>query len=111
MMDWTRLCLTALLLRIRPGKMDEYRHRHAELRPETLAALPADGVLHYDIFVPEPSLGAVGYMGRDGVPDPIVSKHSMIRRWRASMADVLEMKGDPVRKSLDRVFHMAADRA
>jgi L-rhamnose mutarotase len=112
MMDRTRLHTTAFLLRIRPGKIDEYRRRHAEMRPEMLAALPADGVLHYDIFVHEPSLGAVGYMVRNHVPDPSLSKPSVIRRWRAYMADVLETQGDhPVREPLDRVFHMAANRA
>jgi L-rhamnose mutarotase len=112
MMDWMRLHTTAFLLRIRPGKIDQYRRRHAEIRPEMLAALPADGVLHYDIFVHEPSLGAVGCMVRDRVPDPSVSKHPVILRWRAYMADVLEMQGDqPVREPLDGVFHMAAERA
>ena len=68
--------------------------------------------LDHDIFVHEPSLGAVGYMVRNPVPDPSLSKPSVIRRWRAYMADVLETQGDhPVREPLDRVFHMAADRA
>lgn len=111
MMDRTRLHSTAFLLRIRPGKIDEYRSRHAEIWPEMLAALRADGVLHYDIFVHEPSLGVFGHMLRDRVPDPSVSEHPVILRWRAYMADVLEMQGDvPVREPLVRVFHMAADQ-
>jgi L-rhamnose mutarotase len=107
MMDWTRLHTTAFLLRIRPGKIERYRRRHAEIRHEMLAALPADGVLRYYIFVHEPSLGAVGYMVRNRVPDPSVSKHSVICRWRAYMAEVLETQGDrPIREPLGRVFHM-----
>jgi hypothetical protein len=31
---------------------------------------------------------------RSRVPDPSVSKNSVIRRWRAYMADVLETQGD-----------------
>jgi len=51
-------------------------------------------VLHYDIFVHKPSLGVFGHMVRDRVPDPSVSEHPVILRWRAYMADVLEMQGD-----------------
>ena len=55
MMDWTCLHTTAFLLRNRPGKIDEYRRWDAKIRPEMLAATPADGVLHYNICVHKPS--------------------------------------------------------
>ena len=74
MMDWMRLHTTVFLLRIPPGEIDQSRRQHAEIRPEIIAALPADGVLHYAIFAHEPSLGTVDYMVRHRVPDPSVSK-------------------------------------
>ena len=50
MMDWMRLHTTAFLLRIPRGEIDQSRRQHAEIRPEIIAALPADGVLPLRYF-------------------------------------------------------------
>lgn len=94
----------AFLLRIRPGCIAEYRRRHHEIWPEMIAALRASGCMHYDIYVHEPSHSVFGHMlyaptATGGAEDPT------ILRWRAYMADVLEMDADqPRREPLEQVF-------
>lgn len=105
----TGLHTSAFLLRIRPGMADEYRRRHAAVWPELLAALREAGVVHYEIYLDAIGLRALGCMWRDRVPDPAEPEHPAILRWRAHMADVLEMDGErPLREPIECVFRMTA---
>lgn len=109
MTDWASLHTNAFLLRIRPGMVEEYRRRHAELWPEMAEALRTTGVVHYDIYLHEPSRQVFGHMLLAQAPDPAKPDHPVILRWRAYMADVLEMDGDrPLRDPIQRVFHLTA---
>jgi hypothetical protein len=50
-----------------------------------------------------------GYQLRARPADPAAPEDPVILRWRAHMADVLEMDGDrPRRTPVDHVFHMTA---
>ena len=107
--DWSALHATGFVLRIRPGRIDEYRRRHAEIWPEMVAALKADGIVHYDIFLDEAAGRVFGHVLRSREPDPAAPESPVILKWRAYMADVLEMDGDrPARVPVERVFHLTA---
>lgn len=108
-MDWTQLHASGFVLRVRPGRTEEYRRRHAEIWPEMVSALKASGVVHYDIFLDEAGRQVFGHVLRDRVPDPAAPEDPVILKWRAYMADVLEMEGDrPLRVPIERVFHLTA---
>ncbi|MBS7706915.1 L-rhamnose mutarotase [Chelatococcus asaccharovorans] len=105
-----KLHVSGFLLRIRPGKTDEYRRRHAEIWPKMLDALRRSGVVSYDIFLNEPNLMVFGHLFRSRAPEPGAPEDPVILRWRAFMADVLEMEGEePLREPLEHVFHMEFD--
>ncbi|MET3926955.1 L-rhamnose mutarotase [Devosia sp. 2618] len=107
--DWTSLHSQAFILTIRPGQVAEYRRRHDEIWPEMLAALRASGIVHYEIFLHEPSHCVFGHMLRTHAPDPAAPVDPVMLRWREFMADVLEMEDDqPRREAIERVFHLTA---
>lgn len=109
MTDWSALHSSAFVLRIRPGQIPEYRRRHHEIWPEMEAALRQSGVVHYDIFLHEQSSRVFGHILRDRNHDAAAAEHPVVLRWRAYMADVLEMEGEmPLREPLERVFHLTA---
>jgi L-rhamnose mutarotase len=108
-MDWNQFHISAFVLKIREGRIDEYRRRHAEIWPEMVAALRASGIVHYDIFLDEASRQVFGHQIRDRAPDPSAPDDPVILKWRIHMADVLEMDGErPVRVPIDQVFHLTA---
>lgn len=108
-LDFTQLHSSAFVLRIRPGMADEYRRRHAAVWPELLATLRAAGVVHYDIYLDSTGLRAFGHVLRSRPPDPAQPEHPEVLRWRAHMADVLEMDGElPQRDPLEHVFQMTS---
>lgn len=109
MTDWASLHTNAFLLRIRPGRIAEYKRRHNEIWPEMVEALRASGVVHYDIYLHEPSSQVFGHMLLRQPPDPATPEHPAVLKWRAYMADVLEMDGDKAaREPIQRVFHLTA---
>jgi len=68
------------------------------------SALRGQGILRYEIHLCEETRQVFGLQLRDpGVPP--AAEPPVIGRWRAHMADVLEMEGDvPRRAALERVF-------
>lgn len=109
MTAWSDLHSSAFVLTIRPGMVAEYKRRHAQIWPQLLAALRETGVVHYDIYLSEADRRVFGHMLRDRLPDPDAPEHREVLRWRAYMADVLEMDGPvPVRQPIERVFTMTA---
>lgn len=105
--DLSRLHASAFVLRIKPGMADEYRRRHAAIWPELVAALRESGVVHYDIYLDATGLRAFGHMLRITPRDAAQPEHPEVLRWRAYMADVLEMDGElPQRDPIEHVFQM-----
>jgi len=103
----------AFRMRVRPGMTDEYRRRHAEIWPEMVAALRAEGIRRYEIFLCEDTREVFAFQLRATPPvtDPAAAD-PVIRRWRTHMADVLEMDGPmPLRLPLERVFLMTGPDA
>lgn len=105
--DLPLLHASAFVLRIKPGMADEYRRRHAAVWPELVAALRDAGVVHYDIYLDATGLRAFGHMLRTTPSDAAQPEHPEILRWRAYMADVLEMDDAmPQRDPIEHVFQM-----
>lgn len=109
--DIDDLASVAFLLTVRPGMTDEYRRRHAEIWPDMTEALRGLGILRYEIYLCEETRQVFGLQlrspGTPPAPEPPV-----ISRWRAHMADVLEMDGDsPRRATIERVFLLTPARS
>lgn len=98
---------SAFLLLIRPGRIEEYKRRHAEIWPEMRDALRKNNLVHYGIYLLEEERRVVIHVLRRGRPDDGATEDPVILRWRAYMADVLEMDGDrPRRVPLESVFQL-----
>jgi len=109
--DVDDLFSVAFLLRVRPGMTAEYRRRHAELWPEMAAALRSAGIERYEIYLCEETRQVFGLQLRRPGPPP-QTEAPVIARWRAYMADVLEMDGAaPRRMPVERVFLLTSGRA
>ena len=96
----------AFMLKMRPGKAEEYEKRHDELWPEMKELLLGSGILHYEIYLEKESNCLFGHIVRrkDHVMDAI-SDHPVQKRWQAFMRDVLEQEnGKSFRRPLRRVF-------
>ena len=103
-MSGRELYASAFVLTVREGMTGEYRRRHAEVWPEMLAALKASGIVRYDIYLDEAGRRVFGYQLRSRPADPSAPEDPVILRWRAYMADVLEMDGDkPQRTPVENV--------
>lgn len=109
MTDLSQFHVSAFVLKVREGRTEEYRRRHAAIWPELAAALKASGIVHYDIFLDEAGRQVFGHQIRTRASDPSAPEDPAILRWRHYMADVLEMEGErPVRVPVDHVFHLTA---
>lgn len=105
--DWAGLIGEGFVLTVRPGKTDEYRRRHEEIWPEMAEALRRSGVVFYEIFLDEENRRVFGHVVRDR--PALEGTDPVIARWRAYMADVLEMDGEmPRRTPVDKVFRLTA---
>ena len=95
------------VLRVREDKESEYLRRHDQLWPEMKAALLSSGILHYEIWLHQPTrlLFAHQIRRRGSVPTP--ESEAVIERWRAYMSDVLELDGPlPYRETLSLQFRL-----
>lgn len=101
---------TAFLLKLQPGKAAEYRKRHDEIWPEMKAMLLRSGILHYEIWLDAETNTLFAHMITARGADPS-ARHTdpVMARWREHMKDLLVSDGErPVRKGLDRMFHLSA---
>jgi len=98
------------LLRVRPGRMDEYRRRHAAVWPEMLAALAGTGWRNYSLFLHDDGL-LVGYVEADDLQASLeaMAATDVNARWQAEMAPFfagLEGAPDEGLVLLEEVFHL-----
>jgi L-rhamnose mutarotase len=102
----------AFCLRLRPGMEEEYRRRHDALWPAMREALLGAGILHYEIYLDPDTRILFAHQIRRPGQGPTPEGEAVLARWRAFMADVLEMEGDrPVRRELVRQFRLVAGDA
>jgi L-rhamnose mutarotase len=81
---------SSFVLRVRPGKVDEYIEAHREVWPEMLDALRGAGIRNYTIF--QDGTRMFGYFEADdlGAAELYLSQQEVCARWQDSMAELLE---------------------
>lgn len=97
------------VMRVLPGRVDEYRRRHADVWPEMLAALKGAGARNYSIF-----LGGDELFGYLEVEDfdrfrSVMAASPVNDRWQAEMEHLIDPLTDPAtgfHRRLDEVFHL-----
>ena len=105
-----RICFT---LQVKPGRLAEYRQRHAAVWPEMLAALRDAGWRDYSLFLRDDGL-LVGYLLTDDLEaaQAAMEATDVNRRWQAEMApffaDLPGGRPDRGLTVLDEVFNLDA---
>jgi L-rhamnose mutarotase len=103
-----RICF---LLKVRQGKVEEYKIRHAQVWPEMLAALRETGWHNYSLFLRPDGL-LVGYLEAENFNKccAAMKEHPVNARWQAEMAPFFESLGagaaDDNMVPLEEVFHL-----
>ncbi len=99
------------VLRVKPGRLEEYRERHRAVWPEMLEALRETGWRNYSLFLRGDGL-LVGYVE---CADFEASRAAMLKtevnaRWQAEMREFFEDLGgagaDERMLPLEEVFHL-----
>jgi L-rhamnose mutarotase len=99
----------AFRMKLKPGQVEEYERRHANIFPEMEAAILRAGVRDYSIWHDASTDELFAVMT---IPDPValaeVRKTDIARRWWAHMADIMETQptGAPLSTPLRRVFRL-----
>jgi L-rhamnose mutarotase len=99
----------AFVMRLHPGREEEYQERHSPIWPELEAVLKAAGVGNYSIFLDRASGNLFAYAEiEDEARWAAVAETDACRRWWAHMADIMETNPDnsPTAVNLEEVFHL-----
>jgi len=99
----------AFLMRLKPGREQEYRRRHDEIWPELKAALTAAGIRDYSIFLDEETLHLFAVLKlTENSTRQALPQHPLMRRWWEHMRDLMETHPDgrPIEWPLVPVFHL-----
>jgi len=99
----------AFKMKLKPGRIDEYKKRHDELWPELHKLLKDAGLSEYSIFFDEESHTLFAFQkqaGEKGSQD--LGKTEIVQRWWKYMADIMETHPDnsPLSTPLQEVFFM-----
>lgn len=103
-----RICF---FLKVRPERLQEYKHCHAHVWPEMLDALRSTGWHNYSLFLRPDGL-LVGYLEADDFNKACagMKDHPINARWQAKMAPFFEAMGDDAPDDrifpLEEVFHL-----
>lgn len=81
---------SAFVLRVRPDKIDQYVHAHANVWPEMLKALRDAGIRNYSIFRDRNQV--FGYFESDDLDASaaFLDSNELSTRWQDVMAELLE---------------------
>ena len=82
---WQRVCFR---LQVVPGRIDEYRQRHAAVWPEMLSALHESGWHNYSLFLDADGT-LIGYFETPSLEGALagMSERDVNARWQAEMAE------------------------
>ena len=97
-------------LRLKPDKVEEYKHRHAQVWPEMLQALHDTGWDNYSIFLRPDGL-VIGYFETDSLDAARagMAATEVNARWQASMAEFfadLDVPADEGFVRLEEIFNL-----
>ena len=103
--------INAFRMQLKPGFELEYKKRHDEIWPELSAALKAEGISEYYIFLDEKThaLFAFQKLQTDETTANLPSLPIM-KKWWDYMADIMDVNPDnsPVAVRFTEVFRMVA---
>lgn len=102
-----RICFQ---LQLKPGRIDEYKQRHAEVWPDMLQALKNSGWHNYSLFLRPDGL-LIGYFETEDLAaaQARMAATEVNARWQAEMAEFFEdLDGAPDEGfvQLAEVFHL-----
>jgi L-rhamnose mutarotase len=103
-----RVCF---LLKVRAGRLDEYKQRHRAVWPEMLAALRETGWRNYSLFLRDDGL-LVGYLETTDFEAALagMASREINERWQREMAPFFESlagrRPDEGMLPLEEVFHL-----
>ena len=103
-----RVCF---LGRVRPGRLAEYRERHAAVWPDMLDSLRQAGWANYSLFLTGDGL-LIGYLETDDYAAALdrMAQAPVNGRWQAEMAefftDLDGLPPDQGFRRVDEVFHL-----
>jgi L-rhamnose mutarotase len=104
----TRICFQ---LQVHPGRMDEYRDRHAAVWPEMREALARTGWRNYSLFMSATGM-VVGYVECDDFEAArrAMEATEVNARWQAEMAPFFQglegRRPDEGLATLEEIFHL-----
>jgi L-rhamnose mutarotase len=104
-----RICF---LLKVREGRIADYKQRHAEVWPEMLSALSEAGWHNYSLFLRDDGL-LVGYCEVESFTQALedMKRFPVNEKWQEWMAPLFEGLGtggaDDNMIRLEEVFHLA----
>jgi L-rhamnose mutarotase len=99
----------AFKMKIKPGCREVYKQRHDDIWPELIRELEAAGVSDYSIYLDEDTLTLFAFQKlKDHNSNSALPETAIVKKWWASMADIMETNPDnsPWSASLTEVFHM-----
>jgi L-rhamnose mutarotase len=103
-----RVCF---VLQVKPGRIEEYKHRHRTVWPEMQAALRETGWTNYSLFLRTDGL-LIGYLE---TPDferarAEIARREVNQRWQSQMADFFVQNDgllpDEAMVALEEIFHV-----
>jgi L-rhamnose mutarotase len=97
------------VMKVQPGRHEEYVRRHASVWPDMLEALRAAGARNYSIFLLGDDL--FGYLEVEDFARfrESMAKNAVNDRWQAEMAGLIDPLTDPAtgfHRRLEEVFHL-----
>lgn len=101
-----------LLLKVKPGRLAEYKERHKAVWPEMLDALRETGWHNYSLFLREDGL-LVGYFETPDYQSALagIANRQGNLRWQREMAPFFEnpedLRPDDAFLRLEEIFHLA----
>ena len=99
----------AFKMKLKPGKISEYKKRHDEIWPELHTLLKDAGLSEYSIFFDEETQLLFAFQKQAGdLGSQDLGKTELVQRWWKYMADLMETNPDnsPVSTPLEEVFFM-----
>jgi L-rhamnose mutarotase len=99
----------AFKMKLKPGKISEYKKRHDEIWPELHTLLKDAGLSEYSIFFDEETHMLFAFQKQAGdLGSQDLGKTEIVQRWWKYMADLMETNPDnsPVSTPLEEVFFM-----
>jgi len=98
----------AFKMKLKPGKREEYKKRHAAIWPELAALLKESGISDYTIFLDEETNILFAVQRLSGNSSQDLGGEELVQRWWKYMSDIMETNEDysPVSIPLTSMFHL-----